>query len=124
MIWPAMKMILALGTVMFLFYLAIRLARRGGRVMRDSSGESAVRLLSAQPIGPRKSIALLAVENEVLVVGITESQITLLDKISDPERAARMMHRAPLRPSPFLWVDRWFSGGGRPTVEPRGLNGK
>ncbi len=110
MFWAAMKMIMGLGAVLGVLYLLVRLARRSGMGLRDPQADSWIRLIATQPIAPRKSISLIAVGGEVLVVGITESQITLLDKVTDPERARRILQMAPGRIAPFLWMDRWLPG--------------
>jgi flagellar biosynthetic protein FliO len=118
MFWAAMKMIMGLGAVLGVLYLLVGLARRSGMGLREPQADSWIRLIATQPIAPRKSISLIAVGREVLVVGITESQITLLDKVTDPDRASRILEMAPGRITPFHWMDRWLPGlRRRPEVE-------
>ena len=109
MFWAAMKMIMGLGAVLAVLYLLVRLARRNGMGLRETQADSWIRLIATQPIAPRKSISLIAVGEEVLVVGVTESQITLLDKVTDPERTRRILEITPGRIAPFPWMDRWLA---------------
>lgn len=122
MLWAAIKMIMGLGAVLIALYFLVRLARRSGVGLRDGEENSWVRLIGNKPIAPHKSISLLEVGGELWVLGMTESQINLLDKITNPERAARMMAAASARKVPLPWMDRWISGiRQRPRIE-QGFN--
>jgi len=90
MTWPLVKMVLALGIVCVFLYGAVRLLKRSGLVPRGLSPEGAIRLLTTQPIGPRKSISLVEIGGEILALGVCEAQITLLTKIENRELIERL----------------------------------
>jgi len=124
MAWAAMKMIMGLGAVLIALYFLVRLARRNGVGLKDSPGNSWLRFVATQPMAPHKSISLVEVGGELWVLGITESQINLLDKITDPERATRMIHMASTRGSTLPWMDRWLTGSRQRPGIAEGSNGK
>jgi flagellar protein FliO/FliZ len=100
MTWAIMKMVLVLGGVcMVLFFLARLFKSAGGK--RDGSFDSGIRLLATQSIAPQKYVSLVEIGGEVLALGISEAQITLLTKIENKEFVERMMDNLPGRPEPF-----------------------
>jgi flagellar biogenesis protein FliO len=85
MTWPLVKMIFALGIVCVALYGTARLLKRSGIVQRSLPFEGGIRLLTTQPIAPRKYISLVEIAGEVLALGICEAQITFLTKIENRE---------------------------------------
>jgi flagellar protein FliO/FliZ len=87
---PALKMLSALviviGGMLLVFYGSRRFARGGPLRMNGRL----VRTVSSTCIGLKKSIALVDVAGEVLVLGITADRITLLTKIEDPAVLERL----------------------------------
>lgn len=81
----ALKMLSALGIVLggmfVLFYFMKRYLKR------DSIGstEKLIKVLASSYVGIKKSIALVEVPGAVLVVGITNDNISLLSKIEDKD---------------------------------------
>ena len=81
----ALKMLSALGIVLggmfVLFYFMKRYLKR------DSIGstEKLIKVLASSYIGIKKSIALVEVPGAVLVLGITNDNISLLSKIEDKD---------------------------------------
>ncbi len=110
MVWATMKMILGLGAVLFLLFLSVRFLKRTGIGSSDSPSDSWIRLLTTKAIAPHKYISLVEIGGEVLVVGIAESQMTLLHKVSDREVAAKMMASRAVRPEPLSWFSPWPLG--------------
>ncbi len=94
MIWAVAKMIFGLGMVLLLLCLFVRLLRRASLMKGAASSDSDIRVLTSRPVGPRKYISLVEIGGEVLALGISDSQITLLTKIEDRAVAERMMARA------------------------------
>ena len=80
----ALNMLAALIIVLLglggLFFLARRFLNRG---MAGPSNQP-VRVLASHYVGVKKNIALVEVPGSVLVVGITNDRMSLLDKIEDP----------------------------------------
>lgn len=81
----AMQMLMALGIVLGgllgVFYLLKRYLKRDA----GGSGGKLIRVIASQYVGIKKNIALVEVPGAVLVVGITNDKISLLNKIEDKE---------------------------------------
>ena len=105
MIWATVKMILALGTVLAVLFLLVRLCKRTGIGTADSRRDNWIRLLTTRPIAPHKYISLVEIGEEVLVLGIAESQITLLDKIADRRMAEKIAASRFARPESLSWLE-------------------
>jgi len=69
------RLILALGLIVGLLWLALRLAR----ARRPQSG--ALTLLQYFPLGPRRGVAAIRAYDEVLVLGVTAQSIQLLRRL-------------------------------------------
>jgi len=125
MIWAAAKMILSLGAVLGVLLLLIWLCKRmaGRRGSFHSDGQ--VRLLTTKSIAPRKYISLVGIGGQILVLGISEAQITLLDKIENQEFVEKIAAQHPAKPEPLTILD-YFSprGKGLSRGPLRILNGK
>lgn len=80
----ALNMLAALIIVLIglgvIFILAKRFLHRGIAGQSDQ----AVRVLASHYVGVKKNISLVEVPGAVLVVGITNDRMSLLDKIEDP----------------------------------------
>lgn len=81
-----MGFVFKLGLVIALIYLAIRLLKR--YVYRDPIAVSGVRpvsLLGSLNLSPQGTVHLVGVGRKVLVVGASQTQLSLLTEITDPE---------------------------------------
>ena len=78
-------LMLILGVIVCLFYLLKR-ARFGGT---SAAGVSRMRLLSSLSIAPKRSIALVEIRDEWLVVGVGTDSVTLLTRMDRPEESAQ-----------------------------------
>jgi flagellar protein FliO/FliZ len=115
MIWAVAKMILGLGAVLGFLLLLIHLVKRGAAGKGRFSAEGQVRLLTSKAIGPRKFVSLVEIGGQVLVLGVSEAQITLLDKIENREFMAKTETQQVLQSEPLSILD-YFS------LRRRGLN--
>ena len=81
----AIKMIaslaLVLGGMFVVFYFMKKMLNKN----IAGSGEKLIRVLANTYIGVKKSISLVEVPGALLIVGITNDNISLLDKIEDKE---------------------------------------
>lgn len=81
----SLKMLSALGLVLggmlMVFYFIKRYLKRD----LPGSKEKTIRVLASSYIGVKKNISLIEVPGSVLVVGITNENISLLTKIEDKE---------------------------------------
>ncbi len=69
-----LRLVVSLGIVLALMWLAARLVRgsTAGRAL------GVVELLARQPVGRGSSVAVLRVADRALVVGVTDTQVTLI----------------------------------------------
>jgi len=77
--------------VLFLF-------KRATRSAGPASGRQLINVLSTRPLAPKKSIALIQVPGDILVVGIAGDNLTLLSKIEDRELVAELSDQ-PTQPA-------------------------
>ena len=125
MIGLVAKMILVLGAVLAILFLLIWLCKRMMAGRGNSHSDGQVRLLTTKPIAPRKYISLVGINGQVLVLGISEAQITLLDKIENREFVEKIEAQHAVRPGPFSILDHFLSGPkGLGRENMRVLNGK
>jgi len=79
----ALQMLTALGIVLggllVVFYVMKRFLKRGA----GGSKEQLIKVICSQYIGIKKNIALVEVPGAILVVGISNDNISLLSKIED-----------------------------------------
>jgi flagellar biosynthetic protein FliO len=115
MIWAAAKMILGLGGVLAILIVLIWLCKRMAAGKGRLSSEGQVRLLASKAIAPRKFVSLVEICGQVLVLGVSEAQITLLDKMENREFIAKTESQRPLKSEPLSILD-YFS------FRRRGLN--
>ena len=109
MIWPIIKMILALGVVCTLFFLLVTVLRRGKGAKGDFTSHETIRLLTTQLIAPRKYIALVEIGGEILALGISEAQITFLAKIENKEFVQKIVEQGSSATEPLSLL-RCFQG--------------
>ena len=79
--WDFLKMIFALGFILFLIYVLLKFVTKKNRVFQQ--GQAIVNL-GGTNLGQNKSVQIVKVGNRVLVVGVGES-ITLLKEIEDEQ---------------------------------------
>ena len=115
MIWAVAKMILCLAAVVGVLLLLVHLCKRTAAGKDRFSAEGRVRLLTSKPIAPRKFVSLVEIGGQVLVLGVSEAQITLLDKMEHREFMARTETQQGLQSEPLSILD-YFS------FRRRGLN--
>ena len=73
------SLILILGMIFGLFYFFKK--AKGGTF---AFTKNPLRLVSLLNLGPRRSVALVEIDDQWLVLGVTSDQITLLDKRAKP----------------------------------------
>ncbi|MBI5893160.1 MAG: flagellar type III secretion system pore protein FliP [Deltaproteobacteria bacterium] len=80
---------------------------------RVSGGGKVINVLTTGSLGPKKTIAVVDVAGEVLVLGITPSQITFLSKIEDEETLDKIRSSAPQMPAFFDAIAKKIGSGGK-----------
>lgn len=86
----AFKMAGALAVVVILLLAGLAWVRRTFGEIPGNGGEPLMRVLGGLRVGTGKQIMLVDVAGEVLVLGTTAKDMTLLTTITDEERTTRM----------------------------------
>ncbi len=97
MTWAILKMILVLGTMLGALFFLGRVMRKGRRMTGAASGDSGIRVLATQTLAPQKYLSLVEMGGEVLALGISEAQITLLTKIENKEFIERLSNQPGIK---------------------------
>ncbi len=80
------KMVTALGIVLSLLFGVVYLAKKFlGRKIGLSGQDQKIKVVTSTYLGPKKSIALVEVAGEKIVVGVTATHISMLTKIGRDE---------------------------------------
>jgi len=99
----ALKMTGALVTVLVLMGGAAILVKRFVGDQRGIGGAPALRLMGGLRLGPGKSVILVELAGEVLVLGSTAKELTLLTRVEDPHRIEQLRPGAGLRLPSLAW---------------------
>jgi flagellar protein FliO/FliZ len=79
---PLRKMIISLGIILSAILGAAYAARRWFINKKTSAPTTQIRIISQHYLGPRKSLAIVYVAGESLLVGITDNSINLVKQLS------------------------------------------
>jgi flagellar biogenesis protein FliO len=104
--WVVFKMLFALSLVLGLLFLLVRVLKRTPLIRKDLPTDFDLRVLTTKPIAPRKYISLVEIAGEVLALGISESQISYLTKIENPEWLEKWRRGTP--PHPVGTLPAWL----------------
>ena len=87
----ALKTFSVLAIILALILVGFYLIRRFGLIRSAGAvGTRWVTLINTTPIAPKKMIGVVDVAGEILVVGLTEQQISLLTKVTDEQVIAHL----------------------------------
>lgn len=80
------KMVTALGIVLSLLFAVVYLVKKYlGKKIGLAGQEQKIRVVTSTYLGPKKSIALVEVAGEKIVVGVTATHISMLTKVGRDE---------------------------------------
>jgi flagellar biogenesis protein FliO len=85
-----LKMVLSLGAVLLILWVAQRGLRRFMPSAAATGRNRWIKVLGTHPLGIKKSIAMVQVPGAILVLGVGTEQIQLLTRIDDPEVMAEV----------------------------------
>lgn len=87
-------MVSALAIVLAAMMILVAVAKRvlGGRLLAPA-GAPLVQVLGSGYLGPRKSVALVSVAGELLILGTTQTELIPLGHITDPEQIRLVLGR-------------------------------
>ena len=90
-----LRMLSALAVVLALMMVVVAIARR---VMGARSGAGAdaplVQVLSTGYLGPKKSISVVSIAGELLIIGATATDLIPLGRVRNAERVQQLMPHA------------------------------
>lgn len=90
------RMASALALVLALIGGLVLLVRRfGGARLSSPASAQIVQVIGSGYIGPRKTISLVSVAGEFLVVGMTPTELVSLGHITDRERVQQFLSEVP-----------------------------
>lgn len=119
MAWAILKMILVLGTILVALFFLARLMKKNRMMTGGSASDSGIRVLATQCLAPQKYLSLVEMGGEVLALGISESQITLLTRIEKRESIERILNHADTKQEasfPLPYLQPFFT-------RPKGMKG-
>jgi flagellar protein FliO/FliZ len=93
------SLVLVVGLIVCLFYL-LRRWRFGALA---ASHQAAMRLVGTLSLAPRRSLALVEIDDQWLVVGIGADQVTLIAKLERPPEPDPQVSLAPSTGFKGLW---------------------
>jgi len=98
-----LKMIFALAIVLGLLIGVMYFIKNFmQRSTPSADNQALINILSSRYLGPKSSIILVEVMEQVIVVGISGQQMTALAHIDDPLSVAKIKsHRSQTQPGPF-----------------------
>jgi flagellar biogenesis protein FliO len=97
---------LVIGVIVGTLYL-LKIAM--GRGAGSRGGGTLIQVLATSFVGPKKAIAIVKVAGEHLVLGITNSEISFLSKIENPEAIHQIESQKMSEGIPFMKVFEKFS---------------
>jgi flagellar biosynthetic protein FliO len=107
MVGPVLKMVLALGLFLVLFFFLIRLLKRMDRMKGRAGGAGSIQVLTSQCIAPQKYVSLVEIGGEILVLGISAQQITFLTKIANQDFLKRTLAASASSSNAPPWLNMW-----------------
>lgn len=120
--WASLKMagslLLVLGVIVALYFLARRLRAGAFR----SRAAPTMRLLGTLSLAPRRSLALVEVQGQWLLLGVGAESVTYISRL-DPDRESGFGDRTGQNFESIL-KERLFRGGGTSRGGDEGENGR
>lgn len=106
--WSFLKMLSALALVIGLMIAALVVVKKYFyQSPAASGGNTMIDIISTHHLGPKNSFMLVDVLGQVLLLGVSNQEISLLTTITDPDamnrlKSLRLRKDAPSAPAPFL----------------------
>jgi len=90
-----LRMVSALAVVLALIAGLVALVRRfGGARLFVPVTAPIVQVLGSGYIGPRKTVSLVSVAGEILIIGVTPTDLVSFGRITDQEQVRQLLSRA------------------------------
>ena len=84
--WSFFKMLAALAVVIALMIVAMYFMKKYFfHSLPDVNGSALINIISTRHLGPKNSIMLVEVLGQLILLGVSNQQMSMLSTISDPE---------------------------------------
>jgi flagellar biosynthetic protein FliO len=104
----ALKMAGALAVVVVLLLAGLAWVRRAFGELPGKTGDPVMCVLGGLRVGTGKQIMLVEIAGEILVLGTTQREMTLLTTIADADRIQKLHSIAnPVAGRLGMWVGQW-----------------
>lgn len=113
LLYPGMRMFASLAALIALILISYRPLKKILQKTGNVPDGSLVRVIQTVPIGMKRQIMFLDVVDEVLVVGLSGDQMTMLTRITEPEKleSLRLLQGQKNGKKSFISSLRSFSSG-------------
>ncbi|MDI3316506.1 MAG: flagellar biosynthetic protein FliO [Bacillota bacterium] len=111
-----LRVLLGLVTFLAVLGLAYFVATGVGRYATGAGGP--MRVVGQLALGPRRGVTLVRLGDELLLLGVTDHQVTLLERVSDPRLLERLDPPGKGGPEGARFRDFLAERLGRRRVEP------
>ena len=118
--WSFFKMVAALAVVIALMMVALHFMKKYFfHSLPDVNGTALINIVSTRHLGPKCSIMLVEVLGQLVLLGVSNQQISILSNINDPDgmdkvKMARLKNGLLAADDPLLRYKSWFRNFSRP----------
>lgn len=115
LLYPGIRIFASLAALIALILISYRPVKKMLQKTGNAPDGSLVRILQTIPIGMKRQIMFLDVADEVLVVGLSGDQMTMLTRITEPEKleSLRLLHSPESGKKSFISSLRSFSSSSK-----------
>ena len=85
----------ALAVVLGMLMLLVAALKKLGLSGQSPQGEGLIKVLETRMLAPKKFVAVLDIAGQIMAVGISEQQITLLTKLEPDEKLQALAQKRP-----------------------------
>ena len=118
--WSFFKMVAALAVVIALMMVALHFMKKYfSHSLPDVNGTALINIVSTRHLSPKSSIILVEVLGQLILLGVSNQQISILSNINDPDgmdkiKMARLKNGLLSADDPLSRYKTWFRNFGRP----------
>ena len=95
------KMILVLVSFITFMIMLVYITKKIGKKRLDENNCNLIKILDNKYIGVKKNISLISIPDKIIVVGITNDNITLLSEINDKNIVENILDKNNIKSNTF-----------------------
>lgn len=117
--WSFFKMLAALAIVIALMIIAMYFIKKYFfHSLPEMNGSTTINIVSTRHLSPKNSLMLVEVLGQVILLGVSNQQMSMLSAITDPDaveriKIARLKDGLLSAADPLLRCKSWFRSFGR-----------